>query len=161
MAADATYGPAIYKKDGGNTMVVAAGGSIVNDAGGSAVFSVRTRVPIASVNAGATLLPAVVGKKYRIVDCEVIAVGGAVGAVTTIDILGTQATSSVKLVSFAQAQLTQSTVLYPGITGATILADGASFAPCDANAAVTINITGSAATTATNIDVMINYALES
>jgi hypothetical protein len=75
----------------------------------SKVPQLRTRVTIAQVNAGLTLIPAISGQKLRVVDCSIIAVGGAAGAVTTVDILGTQATASVKLVAYAQASLTQST----------------------------------------------------
>jgi hypothetical protein len=124
------------------------------------VRNVRTRLTIAQVNAGATLLPAVAGYKYRLVGAEAISVGGAAGAVTTVDILGTQATSSVKLVAFAQAGLTQSAVLKAGGANAAVLADGASFAPCDSGAAVTAGKTGSSVTTATHIDFNVSFVLE-
>jgi hypothetical protein len=120
----------------------------------------RFRATIAQVNAGLTLLPKIAGKKYRLVACNAIAIGGAAGAVTTVDILGTQATSSVKLVAFAQASLTQSTVLKDGGSGAAVLADGASYAPCDTNTAITIGKTGSAVDTATHIDVSLSYTIE-
>lgn len=124
--------------------------------------NLRLRVPIANVNAGFTLLAAIPGKKYRLaVDCSVVAVGAAAGAVTTVDILGTQATASVKLLSAAQAQLVRSAVLYAGIAGVTVLADGASFAQNDVNTPITIGITGSAITGATAIDVLLGYAIES
>jgi hypothetical protein len=121
----------------------------------------RTRVTIANVNTGATLLPAVAGRKYRLLDARVIAIGGAAATGTTIDILGTQSAASVKLVSFAQASLTQSTVLFPGVAGATVLADGASFQVCDVNTPITIGKTGSSFTGATNVDVVLVYTLES
>lgn len=133
---------------------------LVDQADGSAVFNARFHIAVATVNAGTTLLPAQAGYKYRMVSCKAIAVGGAAGAVTTVDILSTQATSSVKLVAFAQANLTQSTVLLDGGTGAAVLADGASYQPNDAGKAVTIGITGSSITTATFIDVILSYTLE-
>lgn len=119
----------------------------------------RFRVTIAQINAGFTLLAALSGFKYRLIDCLAIAVGGAVGAVTTVDILGTQ-TSSVKLLAFAQASLTQSTVLRPGVSGTTVLADGASFVACDNNTAITVNKTGSDVTTATHVDLVLQYAID-
>lgn len=122
--------------------------------------TIRSRFTIAQVNAGATILAAVAGRKYRLIDALAIAVGGAVGATTTVDILGTQATSSVKLAAFAQASMTQSTVLRPGVSGTTVLADGASFVQNDVNTAITINKTGATATTATHVDVVLTYALE-
>lgn len=124
------------------------------------VLTVRKRAAIATVNTGFTLIPAVPGAKIRMVDSSAIAIGGAVGAVTTIDIKGTQSSSVVKLVAFAQASLTQSTQLRSGGSGATILADGASYVACDANTAVTAGITGSNATTATSIDFLLTYQLE-
>jgi len=142
-------------------LVVGTSTSGVTGAPVATVKSLRTRVTIANVNAGATLLAAVSGRRYRLIDVQAIAIGGAVGAVTTIDILGTQSSASVKLVTFAQANLTQSTVLRPGSTGVTVLADGASFALNDANTAITIGKTGSSATTATAIDISLTYSLES
>lgn len=125
------------------------------------VRQLRSRVTIANVNAGATLLPALAGRKYRLTDAALISVGGAAGAVTTVDILGTQSTSSVKLLAGAQANLTQSALVRAGGTGGTILADGASFVACDTNTAITIGKTGSSVTTATHIDVLLSYVIES
>lgn len=122
--------------------------------------SIRTRFTIAEVNAGATILAAITGRKYRLIDVLAISVGGAASAVTTVDILGTQGAAGVKLAAFAQASLTQSTVLRPGVAGTTVLADGASFVQNDAATAVTIGKTGSSVATATHIDVVLTYAIE-
>lgn len=121
--------------------------------------TMRKRVAIADVNAGATLVPAIPGRRYRLVDALAIAIGGNVGAVTTVDILGT-VTTARKLVALAQASLTRSAVLRAGGTGADVLADGASFTQNDANTAITVGITGSAATTATHIDFLVTYAID-
>ena len=123
------------------------------------VLSTRKRFTIAQVNAGATLVAAVAGKSIRMVNCKAIAVGGAAGAVTTVDVLATLSTGR-KLVAFAQANLTQSTVLTAGGTGAAVLADGASYTANDASTAVTVGKTGSSVTTATHIDVIFDYVLE-
>ncbi|MGE0460905.1 MAG: hypothetical protein AB7Q16_06010 [Vicinamibacterales bacterium] len=123
------------------------------------VYNIRTRFTIAQVNAGATLLAALAGFKYRMVAARAIAVGGAVGATTTVDILATLS-SSRKLVAFAQASLTQSAVLKDGGTGAAVLADGASYTANDANTAVTVGVTGSPITTATHVDISFDYVLE-
>ena len=141
----------------GATVDVQAGGEIVGD---GLVRSQRFRIATADVNAGVTLLPAVAGKKYRLVDCIAIAVGGNAATVDTVDIIGTVGTAR-KLVAYARAQLAQSAVLRPGIAGAAVLADGASFTPNDANTAITIGKTGSDLATATHVDVIISYALES
>lgn len=122
------------------------------------VQNVRQRFTIAEINAGATLVAAVAGKSIRMVSCKAIAIGGAAGAVTTVDVLGTLSTGR-KLVAFAQANLTQSTVLTDGGTGAAVLADGASYTANDAGTAVTVGKTGSNVTTATHIDVIFDYVL--
>jgi predicted RecA/RadA family phage recombinase len=126
---------------------------------GGRLLTLRKRIAVASVNAGATLLAAIAGAQYRMVHAQAIAIGGAAGAVTTVDILATLS-SSRKLVAFAQASLTQSTVLKDGGTGAAVLADGASYTANDAGTAVTVGITGSAITTATSIDFSIDFVLE-
>jgi predicted RecA/RadA family phage recombinase len=124
------------------------------------MLTIRKRFTIAQVNAGATILPALVGMKYRMVDAFAISVGGAAGAVTTVDIIGTLSSSTRKLVAFAQANLTQSALIRAGGTGGTILADGASFTANDAGAAVTVGKTGSDVTTASHIDVHLTYSIE-
>jgi len=122
------------------------------------VLSARVRFTIAEVNAGATLVAAITGKSIRMVNCKAIAVGGAAGAVTTVDVLGTVSTAR-KLVAFAQASLTQSAVLTAGGTGAAVLADGASYTANDVSTGITVGKTGSNVTTATHIDVIFNYVV--
>jgi len=161
MAADLTYAPKVHKADGGDTLVLESGGKIAAAAATvpGVVQSLRARVPIATVNAGGTLLAAIPGYTYRMVACKAIAYGGAVGTLATVDVLGTQ-TSGVKLAAFAQANLTQSTVLTAGGTGGAVLADGASFVACDAGTAITIGKTGGTGDTATGVDVIFDYVLE-
>lgn len=133
---------------------------IVNTPKGTGILlTTRQRFTLAQVNAGATVLAAVSGYKYRLVSCKVIAIGGTAATGTTVDILATQSTSSVKLVAYAQASLTQSTVLKDGNSGATVLADGASYVQNDANTAITIGKTGASFATATNFDVIMEYEL--
>lgn len=122
-------------------------------------LTVRKRFTTAQINAGATLVPALTGIKYRMVDAYAIAIGGAAGTVTTVDILATLS-SSRKLVAFAQASLTRSTVLRAGASGAAVLADGASLTANDAGTAITVGKTGSDLDTATHIDVSLTYSLE-
>jgi predicted RecA/RadA family phage recombinase len=123
----------------------------------SEVRHFRRRCTIAEVNAGFTLLPAKAGIQYRMVDAIMIAIGGAAATATTVDILGTQAAASVKLVAAAVAGLTQSTVGRAGATNFSVLADGASFVDNDVNTAISINKTGSNVATATHIDVLLSY----
>lgn len=124
------------------------------------MISVRKRFTAAQFNAGATLVPAIPGIKVRMVDAFAMAYGGAVGAVTTADILATLVTVSRKLVAFGQAALTQSTMVRAGAAGGVILADGASFTANDAGAAITVLKTGADITVATGIDVTFTYSLE-
>lgn len=153
---------------GGNLVVSAADGTELQRYDGTNDITItpnevknqRFRKTVAEINAGTTLLPAVPGYKYRMTECLAIAYGGAAGAVTTVDVLGTQSTSSVKLAAFAQASLTQSAVLKAGGTGAAVLADGASYVACDANTAITVGKTGSDVTTATGVDIIISYVLD-
>jgi hypothetical protein len=123
-------------------------------------IALRTRTAIAAVNAGATLLPAVAGYKYRLIDAYAVAIGGAATTGTTVTILGTQAASPATLVAFGQAALTQSALVRAGSAGGVILADGASFVKNDVNTAITIGITGSSFTVVTSIDTVLTYALE-
>lgn len=122
--------------------------------------TIRTRFTAAQINAGATLLPAVPGFAYRLIDITLIAIGGAASGATDVRVLGTRAAGSVALLIAAIAALTQSAVLRAGAANATVLADGASFTPLDVNTAVTVGKTGGALATATHVDVIAEYALE-
>ena len=125
----------------------------------SVVLNHRQRVTTAEINAGHELLPAIAGRAYRIVSVRAIAYGGAVGATTTVDLLGTQSAGGVKLVTFARADLIQSAVLTDAADG-TILADGASYVACDVTTAITVGKTDSDVTTATGVDFIITYVIE-
>lgn len=131
---------------------------VVTGASAGQTLHSRQRFTIAQINAGATILPAVAGVQYRLADASMIAIGGAAAAATTVDILATQGTASVKLLASAVAGLTQNTLLRAGATNAAILAGGLSFVANDVNTAVTIGKTGSDVTTATHVDVLLTYA---
>ncbi len=126
------------------------------------VRSQRTRVTLAQANAGFTLLPALPGVKWRLVDATVIAVGGAAAGGTSLDLLGTASGSAVRPLVIAVAALTRSALVRAGAANAVILADGASFTALDANTAlsVTKQSGGSALTTATHFDVFLQYVAE-
>lgn len=121
----------------------------------------RVRTTTAAVNAGATLLPAVAGLKWGLVDATIISVGGSAAGATAVTISGTQAASPAVLISAAVAALTQSTVVKPNTASVTVLADGASYVLNDVNTAITIAKTGGALTTSTNIDVILTMQLSS
>jgi predicted RecA/RadA family phage recombinase len=130
-----------------------------NSKSGDLVQTLRTRVTLAQLNAGLTLLSAVSGYKYRLIDCTLIAIGGAATAATAVRITGVQAASTVALISAAVAALTQSTVVKPNTSNVTVLANGASFEQNDASTAIAIDKTGSAMTTLTHVDVILTYEL--
>jgi hypothetical protein len=160
----ALVAPAIYAQDATyltNVYLERGTGRVVSQAGGGAVYNQRFRVSIANVNTGVTLLPAQAGIKYRLVDTTIIAVGGAVATCTAVTLSGTQAASGAVLQSVAVAALTQSTLVKPNTANSTVLADGASFVTNDVNTAITIAKTGASCATATNVDVILSYALES
>jgi len=134
--------------------------TVLGNAADGIVLSHRHRVTVAEINTGHEILPAITGKKYRIIEAQAVAYGGAVGTTTTVDLLGTQSAGSVKLVAFAQGGLTQSAVLKSGGTNAAVAADGASYIACDATTAITVGKTGGDADTATGVDFIITYVIE-
>ena len=152
--ADQSYPTGIQRRQGGDYWVIGSTGIAVGP-----VLNKRQRNTVAEVNAGVSLLPALSGFKYRMVDASLTGIGGAVGAVTTVDIIGTQS-SAVKLLAGAQANLTQNTLIRAGATGGAVLAAGASFVANDANTAITIGITGSSITVATHIHTVFSYVIE-
>ncbi len=126
----------------------------------SGVYHIRKRFTTAQINAGATLLPAIPGVRYRMLDAAMIAIGGNAATATSVDLLATLSTSR-KLVAAAVAGLTQSAVARAGAANIAVLADGASFTANDVNTAVTIGVTGSALATATDVDVLFTFAMDS
>jgi hypothetical protein len=121
--------------------------------------TVRVRATAAQVDAGFTVLAAIPGRRYRLVDFTLIAIGGNAAGATSVELRGTQ-TTAVNLASATVATLTQSTIVKPNTTGVTVLANGASLMANDVGTAITINRTGAALTGATNIDVILVYAIE-
>jgi hypothetical protein len=166
MAANESYLAKVAMQQGAAVLQVKAGGSIEMDAGstlrvqGGAVSQwVRRRCTIAEVNAGVTILPAVAGYAYRVVDSYIIAYGGNVGGATGIDLTATLSTAR-KIVAYKTAGMTQSTMLRAGTaTNGVLLADGASFTANDANTAITLIKDGSDVTTATGVDIAVEYEL--
>jgi hypothetical protein len=157
--ADKTFQSGVYRKN--NELHVGAGGLLVNDAGVAGFEStLRVRVTTAQINAGFALLPALPGYSYRVTDATMVAIGGNAATATSVDILGTQATASVKLVSALIAALTRSAVVKPHSASVSVLADGASYVANDVNTAVTIGVTGSPLATATAVDVILTYTVE-
>jgi len=123
------------------------------------VLNRRVRLTIAQINAGADIVAALPGHSLRLIDAKMIAVGGAAGGTTTVDIIATLAAVSRKLVAVAIAALTQSAVVRAGAANSVVLADGASFTANDVNTPIRAFVTGAALTTATHIDFDVTYAL--
>lgn len=122
----------------------------------------RTRVTTAQVNAGFTLLPALPGVKWRLVDATLIAIGGNAATATSVDLIGTKAGSASRPLVAAIAALTRSTVARMGASNMVVLADGASLTAHDNNSAITIGTQsgGSGLATATHIDAILTYVAE-
>jgi hypothetical protein len=106
-----------------------------------------------------TLLPAVPGYKYRIHDASLIANGNTVGTASTVDVVGTQSASAVKLMAGTAANLTANAIVRIGGTGGTALASGASFAECDANTPILLGATTGTVSGATSVTVLLTYEL--
>ena len=149
------YGTALEAATADNDII-----EVLVDGNTGGVQHLRVRTTTANVNAGATLLPAIPGRSYRLVDATMISIGGNAAGATAIRITGTQSASSVQLVSNTVGALTQNTRVLAGVTAnSSILADGASFTACDANTAITLTASGTL-TTSTNIDVLLSYVVE-
>jgi hypothetical protein len=127
-------------------------------------YTLRTRVTLAQLNAGFTLLAAIAASvgafSYRLIDATLIAVGGAATTGTSVNIIGTRAAAPVQLLVVAVAALTQSALVRAGAANAVILADGASFSALDVNTPITVITVGSAMTVMTNLDVVLTFAID-
>ena len=134
---------------GAGTSVTATAADLNKAAGavGAFVQNVRVMATVEEVNAG---------KVARIVDAEVTAVGGAVGAVTTVDI---KIGATVKI-TYARANLTEDTLLRLDSTGVTLLAAGASFTAGADGEDITAIKAGADITTATHILFVLSFVFE-
>ena len=124
----------------------------------------RTRVTLAQVNAGYTLLPALAGYAYRLTNWSVTAIGGAAATATSVDLIGTRGAVAVRPAVNAVSAMSENTRIGLGHANSVILAAGASFTPLDANTALTIGTQAASAgnlATCTHVDVTLDYALES
>jgi hypothetical protein len=134
---------------------------VLVDGNTGGVQHLRTRVTTANVNAGSTLLPAIPGRSYRLVDLSLIAIGGNAATATGVLVRATQSASTVTLMDAKVAGLTQNTLLRIGTaTNGLPLAGGLSFVANDANTAITIIKDGSDLATSTHIDVLLSYVVD-
>jgi hypothetical protein len=139
---------------------------IANVNGDAVVLHQRTRVTTTEMNAGKTLLAAVTGLKYRLVDVKQISIGGAMAATaaaTGTAIYGVQATVSTALYTVELAAGTENTVCQIGTANTTVQTAGASFVANDAASAITCRAVTAGAydlITATHFDILLSYVLE-
>jgi len=124
--------------------------------GGTMVYNLTVDVTIAEINALHVLVATPVNRQFRLVNVTAIAYGGAVTGLTTLDLT----CGANTLVSYAQANLTQSLPLRIGDGGVTILADGASFTAQTADNDLIVTKTGGSAATATGVRFILEYALD-
>lgn len=107
------------------------------------------------VNAGHVIVPAAAGRTLCVVGGWLRALGGAAGTCTSVDIKDTNS-SAVVAIAFAQASLTQDTVLKMGDAGTTLTTVGTALT---ANEGLQIETTGTAMDTATSVDYAIEYVV--
>lgn len=113
--------------------------------------TVVATVTLAQLNAGYELVPASM-QSYRVTDFKVIVNGGAMAALTSVEI-ESSADTPVVVASFAQAQMTEDAVLVPGASGVTL---GAGFAAgLGLDKAINITVTGDPGTTAVSLTVIL------
>jgi len=117
-------------------------------------FTFCQRLTVAEINAGFAALPAVAGKAYRVTGVKMRAIGGAVGSVTSINIQDGDGTPVI-VASFAQANLTQNTILNDTDTGVT---PGAGYlGTTTVNTVLNVIKIDTDIDTATHVDVVIEY----
>lgn len=147
-----------------NNGAVTNASTVTGPGSGFGIYNLRTRVTLAQLNAGYTFLPAVTGRKYRLVNLKMISIGASMAATanaTGIAVSATQSASVVALYTVNLAQLTRSTINTLGTASTVVLADGASFIDNDSATAVTVKaVGGTDLITATGVDLDITYAIE-
>lgn len=117
----------------------------------------RIEVTAAALNAGTvTLLPAIAGLKYRLLDAKLIAKGGNAAGATAVNLIGTQ-TTDVNLLSAAVAALTQNA--WASTNSANVTMAATADAQNDANTSIRLARTVSNLTGATSIVVLLTYEL--
>lgn len=115
----------------------------------------RITVTLAQLNAGHTLLPALNGVRYDILDFTILSTG-AFETVTAYKIEDT-ADTPVVVATAAVAALTDGAVIIPGTANVTL---GAGFTgPLTMSKGVVINKTGSAGTVGTSLKISLRYKI--
>ncbi len=131
-------------------------GDVVGSLTPGIVRNARVRATAAQVNAGHTVLPAIPGYKYRMIDCTLIAAGGTTDGVTGVQVK----CDTTLLVDAKVAAIERNVVARAGDTDVNVLADGASFVAQAANKPITVIKDGDDLTGATYMDVIFTYSIE-
>ena len=158
--------------DGASTLTGALilGSTAVGPGGGGIVYTTRHVCTLAEVNAGHEILPAVTGRKYRMVNCKIFTGGhnlAATAAATGLSINGTQTTGKA-LFTALLAACTADAVCGIGSANTSVLPDtdnsgSPSFLACDAATAITVKDVSAGnhdLITSHEITVILDYTIE-
>jgi hypothetical protein len=141
------------KVNANNELVVSLEGAATNT-----VLSEIQTISLAELNAGVTVLPAVAGLRYRIVNFGVMCIGGA-NATEAFQVKGT--VSSVVTVLMSQTAIAQGNLQRFTAAGTQLPAtDGVAYAPLDVNTPVIVDSASGGATGPTSYQLLIDYVLE-
>jgi len=124
--------------------------------GGTVVYNITFDATLALINANAVVVSVPVNRRFRLIDAMAVAYGGAVTGLTLLELV----CGATVLVSYAQTNLTENTLLKFGDTGVTLLAAGASFSAQTADVDLQVTRTVADAETATGVRFIITYALD-
>ena len=123
---------------------------------GQVVYNLRRELTAAEIHTGATVITVPAGLSFRLVGARAVATAATCTTSTSVDLIA----NTTHLVVFATASLVRSTVLEDGETGATVIADGASYSAQTAGQDITIaDVTGTTAG-CTSVIFNITYTLQ-
>lgn len=134
-------------------------GSATGVTTGGIIVSTSANLTLAQVNAGTVILPAVTGQTFKLQHVVLQALGGATAGCTAVQVTDTAGTPIVGI-SAAVAALTQNTIVSeytPTTVTVTTIAPNA----LTASKGIQVIKTGSACTTATSFNVIVQYTINS
>jgi hypothetical protein len=130
--------------------------TVVEDAALRVVYDAAVTVAEANAAGGETLIAGVAGKQITVHDFEVITIGGAAGAVTSVDLESDNETPVV-VAALAAAALTENAIVKPNSANVTL---GAGYhVALGAGDGLRIIKNGSDITTATSFKVYVVYTI--
>lgn len=118
-----------------------------------------------NVAGGVELLPALAGKKYQMIDCRIVPVGGALAATaaaTGVGIYSDPTGAKTLLFNAKLAAALEDAVCQPGVANCDVLAGGASFKANTANKKISVMAVSAGALdliTTTSFEVTIQYMI--